>query len=149
MFKAKKIMAQPAITVTPDMPIYDAVRLLTARNLSALPVVDEDLHLQGMLSEKDVLHLLYEHEDISNKLVSDLLYEHQDFSNKVVSDFMTPEVISFDVSDNLIDLCDCFETHRIRRVPITENGQLAGMVGRSDVINAILAIKREMPRSGA
>jgi len=130
MFKAKKIMAQPVITVTPDMPIYDAVRLLTARNLSALPVVDEDLHLQGMLSEKDVLSLLY---------------EHQDFSNKVVRDFMTPEVISFDVGDGLIDLCDCFEAHRIRRIPITENGQLTGMVMRSDVINAILTIKREMP----
>ncbi len=123
-------MAQPVITVTPDMPIYDAVRLLTARNLSALPVVDEDLHLQGILSEKDVLSLLY---------------EHQDFSHKLVSDFMTPEVLSFDVSDNLIDLCDCFESHRIRRVPITENGQLTGVVNRSDVIDAILAIKREAP----
>ena len=130
MFKAKEIMAQPVITVTPDMPIYDAVRLLTARNLSALPVVDEDLHLQGMLSEKDVLSLLY---------------EHQDFSDKLVSDFMIAEVISFDVSNSLIDLCDCFETHRIRRVPITENGRLTGVVNRSDVIDAILAIKREMP----
>ena len=130
MFKAKKIMARATITVMPNMPIYDAVRLLTSRNLSALPVVDENLHLKGMLSEKDVLSLLY---------------EHQDFSNKVVSDFMTPEVISFDVSDSLIDLCDCFEAHRIRRVPITENGQLTGMVGRSDVINAILTIKHEMP----
>ena len=132
MFKASKIMTQAAITVTPDMPIYDAIRLLTARNLSALPVVDEDLHLKGMLSEKDVLSLLY---------------EHQDFSNKVVSDFMTLEVICFDVTDSLIDLCDCFEAHRIRRVPITENGCLRGMVGRSDVINAILAIKHEMPYS--
>ena len=130
MFKANKIMAQSPITVTPDMPIYDAVRLLTARNLSALPVVDEDLHLKGMLSEKDVLSLLY---------------EHQDFSDKLVSDFMTTEVISFDVSDSLIDLCDCFESHGIRRVPITENGCLRGMAGRSDVINAILSIKHEMP----
>jgi CBS domain-containing protein len=130
MFKVKEIMAQPAITVTPDMPIYDAVRLLTARNLSALPVVDEELHLQGMLSEKDVLSLLY---------------EHQDFSNKLVSDFMTPEVISFDVSDNLIDLCDCFEAHRIRRIPITECGRLTGIANRSDVINAILTIKHEAP----
>jgi len=130
MFKANKIMGQAPITVTPDMPVYDAVRLLTTRNLSALPVVDEDLHLKGMLSEKDVLSLLY---------------EHQDFSKKRVSDFMTPEVISFDVGDSLIDLCDCFESHGIRRVPITENGCLRGMVGRSDVINAILSIKHEMP----
>ena len=134
MFKAKEIMAQPVITVTPDMPIYDAVRLLTARTLSALPVVDEDLCLKGMLSEKDVLSLLY---------------EHQDFSDKLVSDFMTPEVISFEVSDNLIDLCDCFETHRIRRIPITENGQLTGLVNRSDVIDAILAIKHEVPDAQA
>ncbi len=130
MFKAREIMAQPVITATPDMPIYDAVRLLTARKLSALPVVDEDLRLKGMLSEKDALSLLN---------------EHQDFSHKLVSDFMTPEVISFDVTDNLIDLCDCFESHTIRRVPITDNGRLTGVVDRSDVINAILTIKHEMP----
>jgi signal-transduction protein with cAMP-binding, CBS, and nucleotidyltransferase domain len=132
MFKANRIMTQAAITVTPDMPIYDAIRLMTARNLSALPVVDEDLHLKGMLSEKDVLSLLY---------------EHQVFSNKLVCDFMTSEVISFDVTDNLIDLCDCFESRGIRRVPITENGCLRGMVTRSDVIDAILTIQHEMPCS--
>ena len=54
-----------------------------------------------------------------------LLYEHQDFSNRVVSDFMTSEVISFEVTDNLIDLCDCFASHGIRRIPITDNGRLA------------------------
>lgn len=129
MFKVKETMAQPAISVTPDMAIYDAVRLLAARNLSALPVVDEDLRLQGILSEKDVLNLLY---------------EHQDFTDKHVRDFMTAEVISFDVSDNLIDLCDCFETHGVRRIPITDNGRLAGVVSRSDVINAILTIKHEI-----
>jgi len=129
MFKARKIMAQPAITVTPDMPIYDAVRLLAVRNISALPVVDEDLHLKGILSEKDVLSLLY---------------EHQDFSHKLVSDYMTTEVISFEVSDNLIDLCDCFESHKIHRIPITENGRLTGIVNRSEVISAILTIKHEM-----
>ena len=128
MFKVKDIMNQPVISVGPGMPIYDAIRLLASRNITGLPVTDADLRLVGLLSEKDVLHLLY---------------DSQEAEGKTVADYMSTSVVSFDVNDNLVALCDCLERNSFRRVPVTENSRLTGVVSRSDVIRAILRLKHE------
>ncbi len=128
MFKAKDVMTKVVITVWPQMPIYDAIRTLANRNITGLPVVDADLTLVGILSEKDVLKTLYAAEGSPEQ---------------TVKDFMSTEVISFDANATLIDLCDCLTEKNIRRVPITEGGKLLGIVSRSDVIRAILRIKHQ------
>jgi CBS domain-containing protein len=128
MFKVKDIMIQPVVSVNPDMPIYDAIRLLASRNVSGLPVVDADLRLVGLLSEKDVLSLLY---------------QNQDPSQKTVEEYMSKSVVSFDVNDNVVALCDCLEHNAFRRIPITQNGRLTGIVSRSDVIRIILSLRHE------
>ncbi len=130
MFKVRDFMVRTVIATTPQTPIFDAIRLLSSRNLSGLPVVDENLYLVGMLSEKDVLHLLS---------------ENQDSCDMTVQNVMSKTVTCFQPTDNLIDLCDCLEQNSFRRIPITENGRLVGVVSRSDVIKAILAIKKLAP----
>ena len=134
MFTVRDIMVQPVVSVSPDMPIYDAIRLLASRNVSGLPVVDADLRLVGLLSEKDVLNLLY---------------KNQDFAQNTVGDFMTKAVVSFDVNDDVVALCDCLEHNAFRRIPVTQNGRLTGIVSRSDVIRAILALRHEGPAEEA
>lgn len=128
MFKAKDIMTKAVICIRPDMLIYDAIRTLVDRNVTGLPVVDADLALVGMLSEKDVLKTLYATEDSAKQ---------------TVNDFMSKTVISFDANSSLIELCDCLIEKNFRRVPVTEDGKLVGIVSRSDVIRAILRLKRQ------
>jgi CBS domain-containing protein len=131
MFKARDFMTRSVICTREDMPIYDAIRILSNRNLTALPVVDADLRLVGLVSEKDVLRILYEKEDRLER---------------TVGDYMTRKIISFDVNANLIDICDCLMEHPFRRVPITEHGRLVGIASTSDVIRAILKLKhQELP----
>ncbi len=128
MFRAKDIMTRAIICTRPEMPIYDAVRLLAHRRITGMPVVDEELNLVGVLSEKDVLRMLYDTEDS---------IEQQ------VSDYMNVGAVSLDINDTLIDLCDIMTQNIFRRVFITEEGKLAGVVSRSDVIHAILQIKHQ------
>ena len=128
MFKSKDIMTESVITARPEMPIYDAIRLLAHRNITGLPVVDAELNLVGVLSEKDVLKLL----NIS-----------EDHTQKTVSDFMSSEVKTFDANSNLVEICDCLIENPFRRVPIVEDGKLAGLASRSDIIKAILKIKKQ------
>ena len=128
MFKAHEIMTEAVVCTYPDMPIYDAIRLLSRRRLTGLPVVDEDLKLVGLLSEKDVLRIMNASDD---------------HSENTVSDYMTTKVVSFDVNDNLIDLCDSIMENNFRRVPITKDGQLMGIVSGSNLINAILKLKHQ------
>jgi len=128
MFKVADFMSHVVVTATPETPIFDAIRLLAARNLSGLPIMNEDLRLVGFLSEKDVLHLLKESEEKRGS---------------VVSDFMSENVVHFDIGSNLVDLCDCLEERHFRSAPITDEERIVGIVRRSDVIKAILACKHQ------
>ena len=130
MFKAHEIMTEAVVCARPDMPIYDAIRLLAHRRLTGLPIVDEDLNLIGLLSEKDVLKVMYEPDDRQ---------EH------MISDYMAKDVISFNVDASLVDVCDSLIDNHFRRVPITKDGKLMGITSRSDVIKAILKLKHQEP----
>ena len=132
MFRAKDVMVEAVVAVPSDMPIYDAIRLLIGRNITGLPVVNEKLNVVGVLSEKDVLKLLYATEDRAHH---------------TVADYMSTDVVSFDENDSLIDLCDCLLDNPFRRVPITRRGKLCGIASRRDVIRAILELKHQEIRT--
>lgn len=118
MFKAKDVMKTKLVIVTEDTPIYEAVQLLVDNNVTGLPVVQDDMTLVGILSEKDVLRLLYNLADRSGK----------------VGQFMATNIVTFKEDDSLIDVCDCLISNSFRRVPIVRDGKLVGIVSRKDII---------------
>ncbi|MHC4073161.1 MAG: CBS domain-containing protein [Planctomycetota bacterium] len=128
------------IFVKRDTEIYDAIQMLVDHNITGLPVVDDDMTLEGIITEKDVLPLLYDIEARPGK----------------VEDFMTKEVAFFDQEDSLINIADCLMTKQedsliniadclmtkhFRRVPITSGGKLVGVVSRKDIIACILKLR--------
>lgn len=127
MFKAKDIMKREVITVERHTPIYETIRILVEDNVTGLPVVNEDNSLAGIVTEKDVLALLYNIEDRMGN----------------VEDFMTEDVVSFDENDSLIGITECFIDSNIRRVPITSKGKLAGVISRKDIIAYILKLRHK------
>lgn len=128
MFKAKDIMTRVVVCAWPQMPIYDAIRTLAERNITGLPVVDAQLKLVGVISEKDALRTLH---------IPD------EGPEQTVADFMSEDVISFDANGSLVDLCDCLLEHPVWRVPITDNEKLVGIASVSDATRAILELKRQ------
>jgi CBS domain-containing protein len=127
MFKAKTIMKTNLISVTKDTEIYEAIRTMVENNITGLPVVNDDQTIAGIVTEKDVLSLLYNTGDRAGK----------------VEDFMTREVASFDQNDNLIDITESFINNHFRRVPITDNGKLVGIISRKDIITYILKLRHK------
>lgn len=126
MFKARDIMTTDLITVGRRTPIHDAIRILVENNITGLPVVDEDMTLVGIISEKDVLGLLYNIEDKPGN----------------VEDFMTEQVIFFNEEDSLIDITESLIEGNFRRIPIVTNGRLVGIISRKDIIAFILNLRR-------
>ena len=127
MFKATTIMTTDVICVKKQTDIYDAIRILVENNITGLPVVNDDMSIAGIISEKDVLRLLYEIEDKPGK----------------VEDYMTENVVSFDQNNTLIDITDCLINSNFRRVPIAVDGKLAGIVSRKDIITYILKLRHK------
>lgn len=127
MFKAKTVMVTHIISVNRQAPIYEAIRTLVGKNITGLPVVNDDMTLASVISEKDVLKLLYDVKDKPGK----------------VEDFMTEEVFSFDQEDSLIDIAECCIKNNFRRVPITSEGKLVGIISRKDIIKYILQLRHK------
>jgi CBS domain-containing protein len=128
MLKVKDLMTKNVVCVKKDTPISEALEYLERHNISGLPVIEDDMSLIGILSEKDVLRFFYEEEDLKGK---------------TVDEYMTSPAISFEEDDELMGVCTCLENHFIRRLPVTRNGKLIGIVSRRDIIKYILWTKRE------
>ncbi len=122
---AETIMKTDLVTVTKDTPIYEAITILVENNITGLPVVNDDMTLAGVITEKDVMKLLYGNLNEPGK----------------VEDFMTEKVISFDHQDSLIDIAESFMNNHFRRVPILANGKLAGIISRKDIIAYISKLR--------
>jgi len=126
MLKAKDIMTENVVSVKKDTPIYEALELLAKYNITGIPVVREDMILVGVLSEKDVLRLFYAHEGEEEG---------------TVNDFMTQPAVHFDEKESLLDICDCLTNNYFRRVPVTSEGKLVGIISRKDIIDYILRLR--------
>ncbi len=124
----KDIMTKNVITVGKDTPIYDAMELIAKYDISGLPVVDDQMNLIGILSEKDVVSMVDVPEDEQDKTVSDL---------------MTQPALYFEENESLLDVCHFLKKNVFRRVPITSNGKLVGIISIRDIIEFILRLNRQ------
>lgn len=122
MHETKDVMTTDVRTVGKQTPVYDAVKILLDSDVTGLPVVDDDMTLLGIITEKDVLRLLSQ---VENDSVT-------------VEQFMTQDVVSFDDETDLIAICEYLIESDFRRVPITSQGKLAGIISRRDIIKYIL-----------
>ena len=124
MLKAKEIMTTDVVSVTKETPIYEAMELLIKNEVTGMPVVDDDMTLVGVISEKDCLRLFYADEEEKNK---------------TVQYFMTQPAVHYHENDSLKTVCDFMMINYFRRVPVTsKNGKLVGILSRPDVIKHII-----------
>ena len=125
MLETKDIMTTKVIYITPDTPVVDAIRLMVKNNITGVPVVEDNMTLLGVLSEQDVLRLLHTYEDEKDR---------------TVYDFMTHPAVHFELDEPLLDVCFCLRDNSIRRVPVTSNNKVVGVISRSDILKYILEL---------
>ena len=128
MLRARDVMNTNVISVKKDAPIFEAVELLVNNNISGLPVVEDDMTLAGILSEKDVVELFYDSEQAENK---------------AVEDYMTYPAVYFEDNNALMNICDFLGKNIFRRVPVTSDGKLVGIISIRDILNTVLQLRLE------
>ena len=125
MLQAKDIMTRNVVCLKKNIPVVDAIRLMSKNNITGIPVVEDDMTLVGILSEQDVLRLFHTYDDEKDR---------------TVNDFMTQPAIHFEEEEPLLDVCYCLRDNSIRRVPVTSNGKVVGVISRSDMLKCILQL---------
>ncbi len=129
MLKTKDIMTQNVISVKKETPIYEAMEIMRKNDITGMPVVEDDMTLVGIITEKDVLRLFYAEEDEKNQ---------------TVGFFMTRPAVSYRENESLRNICDFMMINYFRRVPvISKKGKLVGIISRPDIIDYILGQRQQ------
>ena len=133
MLTARDVMRTNVLTIRPENTLAEAIQVLLDNRISGLPVTDESGHLLGIISEFALLAITYD----------------PDSSAQPVQDHMTKHVISVTSDTPLTQIADTFILHRIRRLPVTEQGKLVGMLSRRELLRATIELGEPICQSSA
>ena len=110
-----KLMNTEVVTVEKGTPVLDAIKKLVKNNFTGLPVVNNQNHVIGIISEKDMLALaINNNHELCNSI--DI--------NLKVDDFMTSPAVTIDANESITAICSCFMKNEFRRLPIILKNKL-------------------------
>jgi CBS domain-containing protein len=107
-------------TIRPDATVGAAVKELISRNVGALVVSEDGATVDGIISERDIVHGLADHGAALLSLK--------------VAEMMTRQVVTCELSDTVDQLMAEMTNRRIRHFPVVQDGRLCGIVSIGDVV---------------
>ena len=123
-------MSVHLVSLSPDMDILEAVRILTERGVPGAPVIDNLGNLVGLLAEKDCL-----------KAVLNATYYGEGGGR--VSEYMQTNVQTIDADVSIIDAVKMLTDSGLRGYPVMREDRVVGQLNRSDVLKALLQLGLE------
>ena len=123
---AIKLSERELITVNENDQLLEAIKKLAKYNIGAIPVINSNKKLIGIISERDIVKEIAKNEDL-------------DYSNFFVHQLMTKKVICCE-SDVLSDkLMELMTKNKVRHIPIVDNSSHSiGIVSIGDVVNRLI-----------
>ncbi|MFK4084959.1 HPP family protein [Kribbella sp. NPDC020789] len=128
----KDLMTTPAITVTAQLSVAEALRLLDQNQITAVPVVDRKGELVGMVSEAD---LLADAVLLDPRVTASLSRLSMTARPRRVADLMVTPAIGLEPDDDLDRAIDLLRTTMAKSLPVSDGGHVVGVISRSDVIH--------------
>jgi len=120
-----KLLTREIISINENNTIYDAIKLLSKNKIGALPVINNQKKLCGIVSERDIIHAISENKEIK-------------FSLSHINSIMTSKVITCNKDTQSNVLMKIMTTNKIRHIPILEKNLLIGIVSIGDVVKRLL-----------
>jgi CBS domain-containing protein len=145
--QARDVMVRGVIAVGPDMTVRAAANSMVTNRISAIPVVDINAKLVGIVSEGDLMHRVENQTQrrrswwlemfvSTDQLAQEFVKSHA----KCVRDVMTRHVITVSPQTSLRDIAALLEKHAIKRVPVIEDGKVVGIVSRANLLQAMASV---------
>lgn len=115
-------------SVTSNTTVYDAIKLMSEKNIGAVPVVDNDV-LSGIFSERDY----------ARKIV--LL--NRKSQETLIKDIMTVTVLTVSPNDTIDHCMGMMSSKKIRHLPVLQDNKMIGIISIGDVVTAIIESQKE------
>lgn len=147
--RAKEIMTKNVRTVKADTPVRDIARLMLKQRISAVPVVDKNRRVLGIVSEGDLMRRPEAGTAPRRSWWLDLLSDPSSRAGEYAKthglrarDVMSRTVVSVTPDTDVAEIADILERWKIKRVPVVRGERLAGIVSRRDLLPAIAAQRK-------
>jgi len=154
--KAADVMVCAVISVRPNARVEEVARTLLANRISAVPVIDEEGELVGIVSEGDLMRRAEAGTDRSRSWWLEYLTgkqvlaaEYVKSHSHKVTDVMTRSVITATPETLLGEIAILLERNRIKRVPIVKNGKVVGIVSRANLLQALAGMPAKKAAASA
>jgi CBS domain-containing protein len=123
MIQIRRWMSKPVICVKPEDTIHAASKKMVRNRIGCVVVKDEKNRLRGILTERDILRKLVKRNFHLKKVK--------------VEDIMTKYVKTVSIHSNVLEILRQMKKGKFRDIPITENGNVVGIITSSDLIKML------------
>lgn len=124
---ARDIMVTNLVTLSPQMQLRQASKLLLKNRISGAPVVNDAGDLIGIFSEQDVMIALI-----------DAVYD--DLPSSEIGNFMSRDLYTIHEKMDLLSIAQIFKSKGYRRLPVVQEQKLVGQISRRDVMAAVVKL---------
>jgi len=117
------MLNRDVITIVPTAPVSEAAYLMMREEVGSLVVVDDQMFPVGIVTDRD--------------LVVSAIAEGKNPEESIVEEVMTKDVVYVDEETNILDILSTMSEYSIRRMPVTKDGRLTGIISVDDLIVVI------------
>ena len=132
----RDVMTEQPRTISPDAPLTEAARTLVRSGFGALPVVDEDRRVIGMVSEREVIRHLLKVQAFTGPDARVALPSAA--GAKTVRDAMTRQVLCVAPDQPIAEVASLMSNKDVDRVPVVRDGKLVGFLTRGDIVRKLI-----------
>lgn len=146
IMQAVDIMSKDVISVGPDDDVNTIVQLLLDNHISAVPVVDENNKVLGIVSEGDLMRRISKSEEEPSRWLSYFSGfkdpgDYVKIHGRKAHEIMTTNPKTIKETTPLHKIARVLEKRRIKRVPVVRDDKLVGVVTRANLLQGLAAMK--------
>jgi CBS domain-containing protein len=144
---ARDIMTKDVVTVSPQTTVAEIAALLTQHNIAGVPVVDEDRHVLGVVTEADLLvrsarpHFPHYIQLLEGFVFLESPKRFDEEVRKMIAmtaeEIMTRDVITCSPDAGVEDVATLMVDRNVNRIMVTEGDRLVGIVTRADIVKTL------------
>jgi CBS domain-containing protein len=150
VMKVKDVMTSPVVSVEPESPVSEAVRIMLQRHISGLPVIDKERRLVGIVTEGDFLRRAETGTQRQRPRWLEFLLgpgrlaeEYTRAHGRKVVDIMTLDAVTVTEDEALDAVVGLMEKRHIKRVPVMRGNEVVGIVSRANLVYALAGLARD------
>jgi CBS domain-containing protein len=148
MSKATDVMIKQVITVDDNAFVLEVLKKFITHRISGLPVVNQANEVVGFISDGDLLKNIGHHPSKTVDIIAvgftGVWFDQEDLEDKInvllkrnVLEIATHKVISVAIDTEIGDIAEILGQKKIKKVPVLQNGKLAGIISRGDLLRFV------------